>query len=72
MVLTMAMSYVFFLCIQMSQSPPNRVNGSHAVNLYNKGLSIQKSQSPPNRVNGSHEMKEILLQKQEMHVAIPS
>ena len=37
-----------------SQSPPNRVNGSHGDGKYEIRKHGIGSQSPPNRVNGSH------------------
>ena len=37
-----------------SQSPPNRVNGSHVEFNESAKPWEQASQSPPNRVNGSH------------------
>ena len=37
-----------------SQSPPNRVNGSHLLYYYKFVPICVESQSPPNRVNGSH------------------
>ena len=40
--------------LPLSQSPPNRVNGSHGKNNLPIGTILQMSQSPPNRVNGSH------------------
>ena len=38
----------------VSQSPPNRVNGSHQEKKCCSPLLSMMSQSPPNRVNGSH------------------
>ena len=61
----------------MSQSPPNRVNGSHGPNprfesFTGRPSTLYRSQSPPNRVNGSH-LKEATLKMEEKRcVAIPS
>ena len=42
-----------------SQSPPNRVNGSHVEFNESAKPWEQASQSPPNRVNGSHREYEL-------------
>ena len=40
-----------------SQSPPNRVNGSHHCPGSAYERHLKESQSPPNRVNGSHKRR---------------
>ena len=55
-----------------SQSPPNRVNGSHTPEQIQARLANAKSQSPPNRVNSSHSKIDCYISCPRLYVAIPS